>query len=83
MLLRSNKTGTITSLEVPDEVMNHPNVVDFHWDVAVGDPVRAFQIGPDRIGQIIVRSDTAEEGERLVEHLASLVKIGVDEHPLE
>jgi biotin carboxylase len=79
LLLRSGKTGTVTSLDVPPEVLNHPDLIDFHWDVAVGDAVRAFKVGPDRIGHIIVKAATAEEGERLVEQMASRVQIAVAE----
>lgn len=79
LLLRSTKTGTVTSLRVPDEVLGHPDLIDLHWDVSLGDHVREFKVGPDRVGHIIVKSDTAEEGERLVRHMASLIHIEVDE----
>lgn len=76
LLLRSATTGTVVSLDVPDEVLKHPNLMDLQWDAAVGDKVRAFEVGPDRIGHIIVKAGTAEEAERLAENLAS--KIGVE-----
>ncbi len=77
LLLRSEKTGVVTSLEVPEDVLNHPDLLDFHWDVAVGDEVRKFKVGPDRIGHIIVKSDTAEDGERLVEEFVSRMVVRV------
>jgi biotin carboxylase len=77
MLLRSDESGTVAALNVPDAVMNHPDLVDLHWDVAVGDEVRAFKVGPDRIGHVIVKSETAEQGERLVEKLVSQIRIEI------
>jgi biotin carboxylase len=79
LLLRSERTGILAALEVPEEVREHPGLVDLQWDVSIGDPVRAFEVGPDRIGHLIVKADSAEDGERLVEHLASLLHIDVRE----
>ena len=41
--------------------------------------MRAFRVGPDRIGHIIVKSNTPDEGERLVEELAGKVSIVIEE----
>lgn len=77
LLLCSDTAGTVVSLGVPDEVLQHPGLIDLQWDVSVGDEVRAFNVGPDRIGHIIVKSATAEEAERLVETLSSKISIEV------
>lgn len=78
LLLRSPKAGLVTKLMVPVEVLNHPSLIDLHWDVSVGDFVREFKVGPDRIGHLIVKADTAEGAERLAEYMASLIKIEID-----
>jgi len=80
LLLRSDKTGKVASLEVPDEVLKHTDVVDFQWDVAIGDTVSAFQVGPDRIGHIIVKATSAMAAEELVQRLANAIKVKVVEH---
>ncbi len=77
LLLTSRKTGVIQALNVPPEVVSHPALVDLHWDVGVGDSVKAFQVGPDRIGHLIVKSGTAEAGEHLVQELAGAIEIDV------
>jgi biotin carboxylase len=79
LLLRSNKTGTVTSLDAPDTVLQHPDLIDFRWDISVGDKVHAFKVGPDRIGHIIVKADTAEESEQLVEWMADQILVSVAE----
>jgi biotin carboxylase len=78
-LLQSDRTGKVVHLHVEQEVLDHPDLVDFQWDIQVGDHVRAFQVGPDRIGHIIVRSNTPDEAERLVEELAGKVSVVVEE----
>jgi 2-polyprenyl-3-methyl-5-hydroxy-6-metoxy-1,4-benzoquinol methylase len=80
LLLRSDKTGTVTSLDVPDEVLRHPDLVDLHWDISVGDQVRAFKVGPDRIGHIIVKEDSAMSAEALVQELADRIRVEVVEY---
>lgn len=77
LLLRSTKTGKVAALQVADAVLQHPGLVDFQWDVGVGDDVRAFKVGPDRIGHIIVKAPSAEEAEQLVSDLASQTAVQV------
>ena len=77
LLLRSEKTGIVTSLTVPEDLLNHPDLIDFHLDISVGDSIRAFNVGPDRIGHVIVKADSAEMGERLAEEMVSKVHIRV------
>jgi len=76
-LLQSDKTGKVIHLHVKQKVLDHPDLVDFQWDIQVGDDVRAFRVGPDRIGHIIVKANTPDEGERLVKALAGKVSIVV------
>lgn len=77
-LLSSRRTGVVRSVDVPEEVRAHPNVVDLQIDVQAGDRARAFQVGPDRIGHLVVTGDSAENAESLAERLAGLVVVNVD-----
>jgi len=78
LLLQSDKTGIVSKIDIPDEVLNHPNLIDLHIDVVVGEEVNAFQVGPDRIGHIIVKEDTAIQAEELVTRFAEKVSIEVN-----
>lgn len=84
LLLRVNTTGKIKSILIPESTKNHPNLVELAIDYQVGDSVRAFSVGPDRVGHIIVEANSYEEANALVNELASsvvfdIVGSGVDE----
>ena len=79
LLLRSKSTGTVVRLEVPGDLTGHPDIVRFHLDVKCGDHVNEFTVGPDRIGDIVVKASSAREAEELAADLASQVVIEVQE----
>ena len=71
MLLSTDKAGTIVSQTNSNEP--DPDIVDIHFDYNVGDPVRAFRVGPDRIGHVITKGDTLEAAvDKLHEALAKI-----------
>ncbi len=76
-LLRSAATGRVTTLSAPDRVLNHPDLIDLQWDVAAGDTVRAFEVGPDRIGHIIVKGETADAADRLANDLSEMISVSI------
>ena len=78
LLIRSNKTGTVSAIRFPDEVIHHSDLIEFHLDIDIGDHVRKFRVGTDRIGHIIAKADSAKNAELLVENLAQKVKIDVE-----
>lgn len=77
LLLRSPRTGVVEELFVPDEVKNHPGLIELHWDCKVGDKVQAFKVGPDRIGHILVKGNSAAEAAALAEDLYSKIQVRV------
>lgn len=77
LLLQSPANGILTSVAVPSSVRTDPNVVSWQVDVQPGDPVRRFQVGPDRIGHLVVKGDTAEKARALVEVLSAQFWIDV------
>lgn len=84
LLLRVITTGRIKNILVPESTKNHSNLVELAIDYQVGDAVRAFSVGPDRVGHIIVEANSYEEANALVNELASsvvfdIVGSGVDE----
>lgn len=77
ILLKVSETGRVKNVFVPESTLNHPNVIDLTIDVKKGDLVKTFEVGPDRVGHIIVKAETLEEANILVENLASTVIIEV------
>jgi len=79
LLLRAERTGRICAQEVPDGARLHPDLVEIQLDFDIGDHVQAFQVGPDRIGHIIVKGNTAEHAELLVQGLSSMIRFHIHE----
>lgn len=78
LLLRADTTGTLTSIDIPDDVANHPDVSEIVIDNKPGDSVRAFTVGPDRVGHIVVTSGDADSAEALAEQLTARITINVE-----
>ncbi len=55
MLIFSNKTGVIKCIE--DKNIYGDNIVEVKLDYKIGEKVRKFSVGPDRIGHIIVKGN--------------------------
>lgn len=75
MLFQAEKTGIITSINLGEQ--NDPHIVDVSLDYKVGDYVRKFAKGPDRIGQIIAVGDTVEEAKKFLDIAQAKVKIEI------
>lgn len=54
-----------------------PDVADVAWslDVKAGDMIRAFQVGPDRIGQILTTALTAELAQQKLKRIVGAMEI--------
>jgi biotin carboxylase len=77
LLLRSNTAGIVQEVFVPSALARHPAVVELQIDVKPGDRVSAFQVGPDRIGHLIVTADTAARAAALAQELADSVRVEI------
>jgi biotin carboxylase len=77
LLLRVEKSGKIKNIAIPESTLQHPNLIDLSLDVGIGDEVKKFKVGPDRVGQVIVKADSYEAANDLVKQLASTVVIEV------
>jgi biotin carboxylase len=77
LLLRSNTTGIVQEVFVPSVLSGHPAVVELQIDVKPGDRVNAFQVGPDRIGHVVVTADTAARAGELAQELADSVRVEI------
>jgi len=78
LLLCSDKTGTVKEIIVPDSVYQNERLIDLSLDVSVGDKVSKFNVGPDRIGQIITIGETESEAINLAKELMSQIVISVE-----
>ena len=76
MLFRSDKTGTITAIE--NRAPKDPRVVNLSFDYKVGDAVRKFHNGPDRIGQIVAIGDTVAEAKETIDRTMAAIHIAVE-----
>lgn len=73
MLFQSEESGVIESIDMGEQ--KDPRVLDISLDYGVGDSVRQFRKGPDRIGQCIVIADSVDEGKRVLDEAMAKVQI--------
>ncbi len=75
-LVMAEKTGTITRIQMPD--VCNPHLKDISLDYKIGDQVRKFHIGPDRIGQVITSGDTLEDAVELLDKVYGKIEIDIE-----
>ena len=78
LLIRVETSGVIKSIKIPKSVAEHQNLVDLSLDYSVGDFVNKFKVGPDRIGQLIVKANTRKESDELAFSLLKEIEIEVE-----
>lgn len=76
MLFISDKTGRIKTIDTNG--VNNDKILDISFDYSVGEEVRKFKKGPDRIGQIIAIGDTVEEAKLIIDDAISRIQIAVE-----
>lgn len=72
-LLITDTDGEITELEDGNE--RHADIIQVTFDYKVGDKVRKFRVGTDRVGQIIVKGNDLEEALKRLEEVKGKIKI--------
>lgn len=75
LLLTSQKSGIFCEMTVPEEVQNDSYLVYFSADVAKGDLVNAFTVGPDRIGEVVVVGDDWSMCEEKAKDLSKKIRV--------
>lgn len=75
-LLTSDLDGTI--VEIANETNDNSCVVEVSLDYDIGDHVRKFKVGPDRIGHIIVTGKTLEDARDNLEIAMKQVRVKVE-----
>lgn len=74
-LLISEKSGLIKSMTY-DSAIEEYGIVSFDYEV--GDSVRKFEVGPDRIGHVITVGDSLEEAQSRLFEALDKIKIEVE-----
>lgn len=78
LLFCSDKTGIVKKIDIPDSIYQNENLVDLSLDIEVGSNISKFNVGPDRIGQIITIGNSESEAISLAKKLMSQVVISVE-----
>jgi biotin carboxylase len=73
VILESPKDGIIRNINIPKEVLKHKNLLELEITKDVGSAVNKLRKGTDRIGKIVVKSDSSYNAERLAESLKEKV----------
>lgn len=75
MLITSKKTGKIKTQKFLGEL--NENIVELTFDYNVGDNVKAFLVGPDRIGHIITKGKTLDEAKSTLDTALNQVMLEI------
>jgi hypothetical protein len=77
LVVRAAATGKLVRCRVPQRVAEMKQVLSVSFDYAEGTPVREFQTGPDRIGDVFVVADNAASAEELAEQVVDMLDIEI------
>lgn len=75
-LLMSDRDGVIRSI-TNDNSPDNPDIYQIQFDYGVGDSVRKFHVGPDRIGHVIAKGKTLDEAVRTLDEAIGKIHIEV------
>jgi len=74
-LIISKKSGTIKKITTP--ATSEKNIIDLSFDYNPGDKICKFNVGPDRIGQIVTKGKTANEALKKCKITMTKIKISL------
>lgn len=80
LLVTSDKNGIFDGHR-PN--ISHPNLIDYSLDCKSGEHIRRFHIGPDRIGQIIVKGNSLKETKKIGYQLLDQIKNELMSHIID
>lgn len=76
LLLMAEKNGVIK--KITNNNLADENIIDISFDNEEGESVRKFAVGPDRIGQIIVKGSTLKEAMELLNRVKENIVIDIN-----
>lgn len=76
-ILQSPKDGTFVDYDIPNEIINNPDVKEVEITASIGEEVNILRKGTDRIGKIVVTSNSVKEADELARKLITQISIEV------
>lgn len=76
MLLRSDKDGVIRSIENRNEPDD--DIYEIQFDYGIGDRVKKFHVGPNRIGHVITKGETLDAAVEKLNEVLDKITITVE-----
>lgn len=77
LLLMAQKDGTINEIIVPEMLKNDSRLIELNIDIKVGESVKKFAVGPDRIGNIVVFGKNSLDAEDCAKDLTKQIVFNV------
>ncbi len=74
-LIISNRDGIIDDIVLPD--IKNDNIIEMNIDYSIGSKVNKFKVGPDRIGDIIVKGDTLADAKEIMDNAMNELQIKI------
>ena len=74
-LISAPEDGILSGIDVPERLPEY--VYDLSFNCSKKDPVRRMRSGADRIGQVIVKGEDAEQCHERIREILSRIKIRV------
>ena len=75
-MAHANENGKYAGIEY-DEEFKKNNLVDFVTDIKEGDPVHKYRDAQDCVGELLLKYDSAEQMNDIIENMDKYVKIMV------
>ncbi len=75
-MAHANETGKYAGIEY-DEIFKQNNLVDFVTDINPGDSVHKYRDAQDCVGELLLKYDSAEQMNDIIEHMDDYVHIKV------
>lgn len=76
-ILQAHKDGILSSYEIPNEILNHPNIKELEVTAKIDNKVNKLRKGTDRIGKIILTANSAKKADKLALEFINKIKFYV------
>lgn len=80
ILLRSNVSGILQSIDVPNTIMKCPDLTHIRFFIEPGEKIKAFKEARDRLGELVVISDTVKNAENLCKYLSDIIRFNISQN---
>ena len=77
LYIMSHRSGTLDGYFIPDWIRQHPDISRLTMYAKPGQKVRQFRSGPDRIGEVIVKGNSAQDAEKKAKQIADSIVLNM------